>query len=171
MSRIEGAVFKPGRWVAPIAVVLLLGALAAAAMALSKSTTVTTHKTKRGKVLAAASGHSLYLFTADTSAKATCYGSCAKAWKPLLSGTRASAAGGSGVNAKLLGTTRRTDGTLQVTYNRHPLYLFAQDTRAGQITGEGAKAFHGHWYVVSVAGKAVKPKSGGTTCKSLCQGY
>jgi predicted lipoprotein with Yx(FWY)xxD motif len=171
MSRIEDAVRGGARWIAPIAAVLTLGAVASAALAvMAKPTTVTTHKTKRGKDLAALSGHTLYLFSTDTRTKSTCNGACARTWKPLLTSSRPVAASGSGVNSRLLGTLRRADHTLQVTYNHHPLYLFSGDRSAGQINGEGANKFGGHWYIVNTSGNAVKPSSA-HVCHGLCQGY
>jgi predicted lipoprotein with Yx(FWY)xxD motif len=151
--------------------VLALTAVAVAALA--KPTSVTTHQTKRGKVLAAANGHSLYLFTADGTSKSNCNGSCAATWKPLLTSGRPVATKGSGVNGSLLNTTRRANHTTQVTYHGHPLYTFVRDKSAGQINGEGANQFHGHWYLVNTSGNAVKPKSGGGggVCNPLCQGY
>ena len=75
------------------------------------------------------------------------------------------------MDSKLLGTTRRTNGKLQVTYNGHPLYRYSPDTKAGQINGEGADQFGGRWYIVGTNGKAIKPKSGGSVCNPLCPGY
>ena len=168
MSRVRGVV-QGARWIAPIGAALALCAAAAAAVPLARPTSVTTHQTKRGKVLAAANGHSLYLYAVAGN---NCYGACVQYWKPLLTSSRPVAASGSGVSAKLLGTTRRKDHTLQVTYNGHPLYLFTQDSKAGQITGEGANQFGGRWYLVNSAGDAVKPKkSGGNLCNPICQGY
>ena len=163
MSRVESVVLTRARWIAPFAAVMVLwGAVSAVA----KSATVTTQKTKLGKVLAASNGQSLYMFNADRPDKSNCTGSCVNTWLPLLSSGRPVAAAGSGVNAKLLGTIKRTNHTLQVTYNGHPLYLFAKDSKPGQINGESVKQFGGHWYVVNTAGKEVKPKSSG-----LPQGY
>jgi predicted lipoprotein with Yx(FWY)xxD motif len=160
------------RLIAPIAAALTLGALAGAALAaVAKPTSVSTHQTKRGKVLAAATGHSLYLFTSDTGSTSTCSGSCARMWKPLLTSSRPVAVAGSGVNPKLLSTTRRSDHTLQVTYRGHPLYTSSRDRAAGEINGEGANQFHGHWYLLNTGGNAVKPKGGGIVCNPLCQGY
>jgi len=173
-SRIEDVVIRGARWVAPLGAGLAVLVVAAVAVAaLTKPTSVTTHQTKRGKVLATTIGHSLYLFSTDTRAKSYCYGSCAGTWKPLLTSGRPVAVKGSGVNASLLGTTRRSDHTTQVTYHGHPLYTFKGDKRAGSINGEGANQFHGHWYLVNTSGNAVKPKSGGggTVCNPLCQGY
>jgi predicted lipoprotein with Yx(FWY)xxD motif len=162
-------------WVAAIAataVLLLAAAVGVAAVQhLARPTTVSTHQTKRGKVLAGVNGHSFYMFTRDTSRASACSGTCSKAWPPLLTTGRPAAAAGSGVNAKLLGTMRRSDGRLQVTYNRHPLYSNSADRSAGQINGEGANGYSGHWYLVNTSGNAVKPKSGHPVCNPLCQGY
>jgi predicted lipoprotein with Yx(FWY)xxD motif len=168
MSRVEGAVRKAARWGAPIGAALVL-----CATALAQSTTVTTHQTKRGKDLAAANGRALYLFTADKAGSSACNGSCAATWKPLLASGRPAAARGSGLTAKLLGTIRRANHSLQVVYNGHPLYEFAGDTKAGQIGGQGANEFGGHWYIVNTSGHAVKPKAsgGGNLCNPICQGY
>jgi len=165
MSRVELPVSRCARWLAALAAALSLGTVCAVAVAaVGKTVTVTTHQTKRGKVLAAANGHSLYMFSDDKGGKSSCTGACAKTWQPLLTGAHAAAGLGSGVNSKLLGTTRRSDGTLQVTYSKHPLYVFAKDKQPGQINGENASAFGGHWYLVNPAGNAVKPKSGGGGC-------
>ena len=79
-------------------------------------------------------------------------GSCATFWPPLL--TTGKPRAGAGVKAKLLGTTTRAGGALQVTYARHPLYTFKLK-RAGQTTGEGANDFGPPFYAVSPAGAAV----------------
>ena len=93
MTRVEVAVSRGARWIAPIGAALACCVLAGAALAaLTKPTTVTTHQTKRGKDLAAANGHALYLFTSDTGATSKCYGSCANTWKPLLTSGRPIAA-------------------------------------------------------------------------------
>ncbi|HTX33271.1 MAG TPA: hypothetical protein VMD09_17965 [Solirubrobacteraceae bacterium] len=174
MSQLESAARASARWIAPFAAVTALFALGAGALAaMTKPTLVTTHQSKRGKVLAAANGHALYMFTADKTGRSNCSGSCANTWLPLLTSARPTGARNSGVNSKLLGTIKRSNRVLQVTYNGHPLYAFARDKTAGQINGEGANQFGGHWYVVNTNGNAVKPKSGGggTVCHPLCQSY
>jgi len=126
---------------------------------------VDLRSTAFGKVLVSANGHTLYLFRHDRGAKSTCYGACATNWPPLLT-KAAKVTGGSGVKASLLGTTRRTDGKLQVTYNGHPLYWFSLDMQAGQTKGQGLNFYGGKWYVVNASGAAVtkKPASmNGTT--------
>lgn len=139
-----------------------LVALAAAATALGSQaqTTVMLRSTSLGKVLVDARGHTVYLFEADTGKKSACYGQCAAVWPPFLVGSAPRAA--AGVKQALLGTSKRKDGKLQVTYRGHPLYFFAQDTKAGQVKGEGIVHFGGSWYAVSAAGAKVQP-SGGTT--------
>jgi predicted lipoprotein with Yx(FWY)xxD motif len=93
------------------------------------------------------------MFAKDRNGKSSCSGSCAKFWPPSLQ--RGKPTAGPGVKASLLGTTRRSDGSLQLTYNKHPLYSFALDKRAGQTNGEGNLAFGAKWYAVSAKGTAV----------------
>ena len=175
MSRFERDALGRAGWVAAIgatAVLLLAAAVGLASVRhLARAATVTTHQTKRGKVLAGANGHSLYMFSRDTSKASACSGACTKAWPPLLTTGRPAAVAGSGVNAKLLGTMRRSGGGLQVTYNGHPLYSNSADRSAGQINGEGASGYSGHWYLLGTSGNALKPKSGHPVCNPLCQGY
>lgn len=110
-----------------------------------------TQNATLGQFLADDQGRTLYMFLNDTSTTSTCYDACAKSWPPLL--TQGQPTAGGGVNASLLGTTQRTDGTTQVTYNGHPLYYFANDAQPGDTKGQGIKQI---WYVVSPAGDAIK---------------
>lgn len=93
------------------------------------------------------------MFAKDRNGKSACSGSCAKFWPPSIQ--RGKPTAGSGVKASLLGTTRRSNGSMQLTYNKHPLYSFALDKRAGQTNGEGNVAFGAKWYAVSAKGTAV----------------
>src|SRR5262249_43098469 len=121
---------------------------------------VSTASTGLGRVLVDSKGHTLYLFGRDRNSKSSCSANCAKLWPPLIASRRPRAS--AGVKASKLGTTRRADGRLQVTYNRHPLYTFVKDTKKGQTNGEGIKAFGGTWDAVSPAGaKLVKHSSAG----------
>ena len=116
---------------------------------------LTLRSSQYGKVIFASNNRVLYLFGADHSGTSTCYGVCASAWPPLLSkGTVPSV--GPGLNARLLGTTRRTDGSFQVTYAGHPLYRFVQDTKPGQANGQGLDVYGAEWYVLSPAGTKVE---------------
>jgi predicted lipoprotein with Yx(FWY)xxD motif len=112
-------------------------------------------KTALGKVLVDARGRTLYMFEKDKGGKSACFGACATYWPPLLSPAKARS--GSGVRASLLSVTRRTDGKRQVTYAGHPLYTFVGDTKAGQTTGEGSKAFGAAWDALAASGRAVEP--------------
>jgi predicted lipoprotein with Yx(FWY)xxD motif len=146
---------------AALGVIGFIGAVSIARGATRTSATVSLHKTKLGLILVNSSGHTLYMFARDTSGKRACSGSCARFWPPLLSRPKPTA--GPGVRASMLGTTRRSNGSLQVTYNRHPLYTFALDKHAGQTHGEGNFAFGGKWYAVSAKGTAVVKVSTTTT--------
>jgi predicted lipoprotein with Yx(FWY)xxD motif len=107
-------------------------------------------------VLVAANGRTLYLFTADKGKTSVCYGRCATYWPPLIAQTPTA---GTGLNASLLGTTKRKDGKLQVTYGGHPLYFFAEDKKPGDVNGQGFVHFGGPWWVVSAAGKKITVKA------------
>jgi predicted lipoprotein with Yx(FWY)xxD motif len=150
---------------AAVAAVVLAAAGVATAAAVthsqSSSGTVTLHKTSIGKVLATRAGMSLYLFKADKHGKSACYGKCATFWPPLLKKGKLTA--GTGLRAKLLGTTKRKNGTLQVTYAGHPLYRFKLDKKVGQVAGQGQDFFGGKWYVLSSAGTAVTKAPATTT--------
>lgn len=104
-----------------------------------------------GKILADGAGFTLYMYAPDHRGPSTCSGVCATSWPPVLlpSGvTRPTA--GPGISAALLGTTRRANGALQVTYNKWPLYLWQGDGAPGQATGQADDM--GLWYVMSVTG-------------------
>jgi predicted lipoprotein with Yx(FWY)xxD motif len=120
-----------------------------------------------GSILVDSRGRTVYLWQADTGPKSTCSGACAAAWPPLL--TNGTPTAGNGVKASLLGTTKRSNGAEQVTYNQHPLYLFTGDTQAGQTNGQGSAAFGAPWYVLSAAGNQITgsaPASGSTSSTS-----
>jgi predicted lipoprotein with Yx(FWY)xxD motif len=129
------------------------------------SASVSLRTTKLGAILVNAKGHTLYLFTKDKSATSSCSGMCAKYWPPAIARTKPTA--GTGIKLALLGTTKRSDGTKQLTYNHHPLYGFALDKQAGQVSGQAANAFGGRWWAVSARGTAVtKTSTAGTTTTS-----
>ncbi len=113
-------------------------------------------KTSLGKVLVTASGRTLYMYKPDRKNKSNCYAGCAGFWPPLIS--KAKARAGTGVKARLIGVAMRKNGQHQVTYRGHPLYTFAQDSKSGQVKGQG---YDGIWYVLNAAGKVVKRSSGG----------
>jgi predicted lipoprotein with Yx(FWY)xxD motif len=143
-----------------LALVLGAAALAAAifaATALPAATgpaTVKTRSTKLGRIIVNNSGRTLYLFEKDKNHKSACSGACAKAWPPLLTKGKPKAA--SGAQSSKLGTTKRSDGSTQVTYGGHPVYTFIMDKKAGDTKGEGLDAFGAEWYAVSPSGKKVE---------------
>jgi predicted lipoprotein with Yx(FWY)xxD motif len=132
-----------------VAAVIAAGVLATAGLAATSRPTVSLHKTPLGRVLAGPNGRTVYLFTADKGSKSACYGQCAGVWPPLIG---AKPTVGAGLSASKLGTTKRKDGKLQVTYGGHPLYYFAPDKKAGDVNGQGVVHFGGAWWVVSAAG-------------------
>jgi predicted lipoprotein with Yx(FWY)xxD motif len=117
------------------------------------SATVGVAHSGLGSILVDSRGRALYLWRADTGATSTCSGACAAAWPPLL--TTGAPTAGNGAKASLLGTTKRSDGTEQVTYNQHPLYLFTGDTAPGQTTGQGSAGFGAPWYVLAPGGNPI----------------
>jgi predicted lipoprotein with Yx(FWY)xxD motif len=117
------------------------------------SATVSVANTGLGKILVDSQGRTLYLFQKDTGTKSTCSGGCATAWPPLRTSGKPTAGGGA--KASLLGTTPRSDGQPQVTYNGHPLYGFQGDSKPGDTTGQGNPGFGAPWYVVSPAGNEI----------------
>jgi predicted lipoprotein with Yx(FWY)xxD motif len=140
------------------------------ARAASASTaTVRLGKSSLGRMLVDARGHTLYLFEKDRNGRSSCTGACAGFWPPLLTTTKPRA--GTGVRPALLGTTRRRDGKLQVTYRRHPLYTFALDKRAGQTKGEGQSNFGAEWYAVSAAGTKIEQDDDSSSSSGGSGGY
>ena len=117
------------------------------------SDTVRVGTTKLGRILVDSHGRSLYLFEKDTGTTSTCYGACASLWPPLT--VSASPKAGAGIVAAKLGTTRRNDGQAEVTYNGHPLYYYAGDQRAGDISGQGLNQFGAAWDVLGTSGNGI----------------
>lgn len=117
------------------------------------ATTVALRKLKVGTALVDAQGRTLYLFQADTGSTSNCNGACASVWPPVT--TSAKPMAGHGVDAAKLGTTKRSDGTLEVTYNGHPLYRYAADAKPGQAAGQGLNQFGAEWYVLDRNGNKI----------------
>jgi len=107
-----------------------------------------------GRILVDGGGRTLYLFEKDTSTASTCDGSCASIWPPFT--TTGKPLAGDGALAGKLGTTKRTDGKIEVTYNGHPLYYYAGDTKPGDTTGQGLDSFGAEWDVLSPAGRKIE---------------
>jgi len=134
---------------------LLLRPAASNAAPATARTVVKTAQTGLGRILVNSRGHTLYQFGKDKNGKSACAGQCATFWPPLIN-TSGKPLAQAGAKASLLGTTKRADGRMQVTYNHHPLYTFAKDTKKGQTKGEGLTAFGGKWEVNSPAGAKIE---------------
>ena len=126
---------------------------------------VTTGKVSGlGTVLVDGQGFTVYLYEPDAqSGKSRCSGPCAVEWSPLTlpSGVSLPRAG-AGIDPSKLSTFKRSDGSIQVTYNGWPLYTWAEDTAPGQATGEGLDNLGGLWFVLSPAGNAIKKIGAGS---------
>jgi len=116
-----------------------------AATASSEGAPITVGTAKGvGKVLVDSNGMTLYYFQKDQNGESTCYGPCEAGWPPLT--TEGAPQAGEGAMASKLGTTKRKDGTVQVTYNKWPLYTFVEDKKPGEDNGTDSKAFGASWY-------------------------
>jgi predicted lipoprotein with Yx(FWY)xxD motif len=140
-----------------LAAAVVLAAVAAsvalAGTARNAAAKVDVARSPLGRILVDSKGITLYDFPPDKGTTSVCYGACAALWPPLL--TTGKPLAGTGVRASLLGTTRRKDGKLEVTYNGHPLYYFVSDRKPGQTTGQGVNQFGSPWWVISPAGKEI----------------
>jgi predicted lipoprotein with Yx(FWY)xxD motif len=131
-----------------------LGATAEGTHSAKVGAKVAVANTALGRVLVDGRGRTLYLFAKDKHGRSACSGKCAGFWPPLIASGKPLAT--AGAKASLLGTTKRTDGRLQVTYNHHPLYTFVKDTRKGETNGEELNVFGAEWYAISAAGSKVE---------------
>ena len=144
---------------ATLATTLLVAACGGPAAAPSPSPTVAASPTPAptivakvatdaalGKILVEiATGKTLYTWAKDIDENSQCNDACATAWPPLI--TTVTTIAGTGIKGSL-GTSKRKDGALQVTFNKHPLYFFSRDTAAGDTKGQGSQGFGALWAVV-----------------------
>jgi predicted lipoprotein with Yx(FWY)xxD motif len=107
-----------------------------------------------GDILVDGEGKTLYVFDNDTDENSTCYDDCEANWPPLTEEVEA----GEGVDASLLSTSEREDGSAQVTYAGRPLYYFAADQAPGDTNGQGIGDV---WWVVGPDGEAIEGAAGG----------
>jgi predicted lipoprotein with Yx(FWY)xxD motif len=120
------------------------------------------------KVIVSSAGLTLYHYTDEKKGKIDCTGACAIAWPPLVVPAKAKPLAGPGLLASKLGTLKRPDGKMQVTYNGLALYRYAADKKAGQANGQGEG---GAWYAVTAAGSVTKkPLAAATTSGSGSSG-
>jgi predicted lipoprotein with Yx(FWY)xxD motif len=138
------------------AVIVAAGTLAPGAMShqsLDRGT-LTAHSSRFGPILFDGKGFALYAFTKDPRGRSACYGACAAAWPPYL--VRSAPRAAAGARRSLLGTTRRRDGKLQVTYAGRPLYYYVGDRSPYQILCQNVDEFGGLWLVARPNGMLVR---------------
>ncbi len=112
-------------------------------------TTITTGNSEFGPMLFDSKEQAIYIWEVEKSSTPECYGDCEAAWPPVLTDGTPVASGD--VDSKLLGTTKRTDGTTQVTYNNHPLYYYAHEG-PGEVKCHNVSTHGGLWWVVQPNG-------------------
>jgi predicted lipoprotein with Yx(FWY)xxD motif len=122
------------------------------------ASTLKTTTISGATVLTNASGFTLYWFAPDTSTTSKCNGSCATFWPPV----KGPATAGAGVTGTL-GTITRSDGSVQATYDGHPLYTYKGDTAPGQAKGNGLNISGGVWHEVTASGGAAPAPSQSTS--------
>ena len=119
-------------------------------------------RSSAGRFLVDSRGQSVYLFEKDEGGESYCGGACAAVWPPLETSTAPQA--GAGVQLAALGTIKRSDGDMQVTYKGHPLYYYAADASTpGRTNGEDVDQFGSTWYLVGMRGQPVEPRSGSSS--------
>ena len=92
----------------------------------------------------------IYIFENDPRGRSVCDGGCARAWPPVI--TRGEPQAGPGVRQSLLGTAKRADGRLQVTYAGKPLYFYANEG-PGEVRCHNVDLNGGLWWVIGPNGQ------------------
>lgn len=133
---------------APPPATAMSGVHTVAATSTPQTTKLKTAKIGGVTVLTTGKGFAVYWFAPDTSTMSHCNGACAQSWPPVKGPATAS-----GVHGKF-GTIKRSNGSVQATFNGHPLYTFAGDTAPGQAKGNGSNAFGGLWHDVPTSNTA-----------------
>ena len=123
-----------------VALAAAAAALAAALPGPAAAPAVSVRSSQYGRILFDGRGYVLYAFTADGRGRSNCSGACARSWPPYVVTKRPT--------GRLLGTTRRSDGKLQVTYAGRPLYYYVGDRKPGRILCQNVSEFGGLWLVV-----------------------
>jgi predicted lipoprotein with Yx(FWY)xxD motif len=118
------------------------------------------------KVLTNAKGFTLYWFVPDTSTTSKCNGTCAHYWPPVKGPVTAT----TGLTGKF-GTIKRNDGSMQATYDGHPLYTYVGDTKPGEAKGNGLNLSGGVWHEVTESGSAPAPSSSSSSSSGGGNGY
>lgn len=120
--------------------------------AAKKGVSIKVQNSDFGRMIFSGGGQAIYLFTKEKGKTPRCYGTCSKAWPPVL--TRGEPRARSGVQQSKLDPVKRRDGKTQVTYGGHPLYYYADDP-VNKVLCQDVSEFGGTWYVVAPSGKAI----------------
>jgi predicted lipoprotein with Yx(FWY)xxD motif len=115
-----------------------------------------------GSIVVDAKGLTLYHASSERNGKITCTGNCVYFWFPVIWKGKGKPVLGKGLSPAKIGTVKRANGALQVTYNKLPLYRYYLDRKPGQTKGQGVKDPAGTWYAISASGKVVTKKPGGS---------
>ena len=119
-------------------------------------------------IVVSATGKTLYRYHDDTKGSVKCTGACVASWPPLLVAAGKKPVAGKGLTASKLGTVKRPDGKMQVTYNGYAMYLFSGDAKAGQANGQGLE---GIWHAVAPSGAVVTKSASSGGSSSTSAGY
>ena len=150
------------RFIIRLYVVAAAGALGVGtAFAVAGPILKSTSDAKLGPIVVNAKGLTLYTVSSERSGKLKCTGNCVYFWFPVLVTGKAKPVAGKGLSQAKIGTIKRPNGALQVTYNKLPLYRYYLDRKPGQTKGQGVKDPSGTWNVVSTSGKVVTKVPGG----------
>lgn len=122
--------------------------------------TVQTRSGPVGTFLTDGSGTALYMFASDTSSMSTCSSTCATFWPPLTTTGTPTASGSA--TSSMLATITRSDGSKQVSYDGHPLYLFKEDTAPGDTNGQGSSNFGAKWWLLAPSGQPITSSGSGS---------
>ena len=133
--------------------------------AAAATSTVKTATIAGVTVLTNSTGFTLYSFAPDTPTTSKCNGTCAQNWPPVTGPVTAAGVTGT------FSTIKRADGSVQATFDGHPLYTFAGDTAPGQNKGNGLNAAGGLWHEITTSGTAAPAPAGGSSSGSGGSGY
>ena len=151
------------RFITRLCVVAAAGALGVGtAFAVAGPILKSTKDAKLGPIVVNAKGLTLYTVSSERRGKLKCTGNCVYFWFPVLVTGKAKPVAGKGLSQAKVGTIKRPNGALQVTYNKLPLYRYYLDHKPGQAKGQGVKDPSGTWNVVSTSGKVVTKVPGGS---------
>jgi predicted lipoprotein with Yx(FWY)xxD motif len=114
-----------------------------------------------GDILVDSQGRTMYLFEKDESGKSNCSGACAEEWPPVT--TQGAPKAGSGVSASMISTVKRDDGSTQVVFDGHPLYLYAGDAMPGDVNGNEVVEFGAEWYALHPDGENAEEEEGSSS--------